>query len=87
MPSTQKQWTVAETNGFGKFWDRYTIDFVRHLLTLSQYVSPLLTRIHPSNLRKNSARFNSYFKLLSHFDEIEGTACPDDSGVTDLNFQ
>jgi hypothetical protein len=28
---------------FGKFWGRYTIDLVRHLLILSQYVSPLLS--------------------------------------------
>jgi hypothetical protein len=33
---------MEKEKGFGKFQDRYTTGHMRHLLTISQYVSPLL---------------------------------------------
>ena len=38
---------------FGKFYDRYTIGLVRHLLTFSQYVPPLF--LHEVNTFGNSS--------------------------------
>jgi hypothetical protein len=52
---------------FGKFQGRYAIDLVRHLLTISQYVSPFLVELPPTNLPKNSARnssISSYYHNL-----------------------